>query len=190
MVLTEESVKKKLDEIMARQKKDQIAQHEHLSTATIAGSAGGNTAAGSIGMQHLPASALQKEDLERTNRFVRYRGEDLHNTWTEGNERAQVRVCERCPVPARDGAVRSGADVCSALTVSAAACAAAALRRGRQPTWPCPPPNRCSAGGLRLRRTGSRRGSRHAATTTRRRTARPRLSRLRLAFARMFAHGA
>jgi hypothetical protein len=59
-------------------------------------------------MQHLPASALQKEELERTKRFVRYRGEDLHNTWTEGNERAQVRVCERCPVPARDGAVRSG----------------------------------------------------------------------------------
>lgn len=93
MVLTEESVKKKLDEIMARQTK--IVQPEHLSTATIAGSAGGN------GMQPLPASALQKEELERTKRFVRYRGEDLHNTWTEGNERAQVRMCERCPVPAR-----------------------------------------------------------------------------------------
>ncbi len=51
--------------------------------------------------QHAPLSPLQREEMERTRRFMRPRGEDLHNTWKEGNELAQVGMAR--PPPAARG---------------------------------------------------------------------------------------
>ena len=47
--------------------------------------------------QRAPISPLQREERERTRSFLRARGEDLHNTWKEGNELAQVGVARPPP---------------------------------------------------------------------------------------------
>ena len=82
-----------------------------------------------VAAPHAAVSPLQREDMERTRRFVRPRGEDLHNTWKEGNEFAQVRVARPpphtravpCPMPLRTTAraARAGAGQCTPPALTA-----------------------------------------------------------------------
>ena len=142
-----------------------------------------------VAAPHAAVSPLQREDMERTRRFVRPRGEDLHNTWKEGNEFAQVRVARPpphtravpCPMPLRTTAraARAGAGQC-AHRPPLPRPRVRLRRRGRRPTWRARPPRtRCWDGGPKRRRTGSRRDSGRAASTTRRKTDRPLSSRPR-----------